>query len=116
MKVWQGGGLGSRLKKLQGRSKDVLWHLVDVALWGNLVPGPGETAKALGMHQSHVIRAYKELMGASLLRKTEGVYQLDYSFCWRGSNRQLEQAIAGGKSLLALREVQAGYLPKGGRG
>ena len=100
MKVWQGGNWGLKLKELQGRSKDVLLHLVDVALWGNLVPGPGETAKALGMHQTNVIRAYKELLGAGFLRKLEGGYQLSPYFCWRGSNAQYEQATTGGRPLL----------------
>ena len=123
MKLWQGGvGWEPRLKGLQGRSHLVLWHLTLVATWGNRVPEPGETAKALGMRHPNVIRAYKELMEAELLMKVEGIYRLNPLFCWRGNEAQYEAALRELQPRKMLREALFGgylapvFVDKGGRG
>ena len=93
MKVWQDTGWGPRLDKLQGRSLRVLWQLVEVAGWQNEVPGPSDTARALGMRQPAVSRAYGELLRGSFLHKVGRVYRLSPFFCWKGNDQQLEEVI-----------------------
>jgi len=93
MKIWQGTGWEKRLSNLQGNSLRVLWHLVSGASWGNLVPGPSETATSMNLRQPHVSRAYTELTKADFLYKFDGTYCLSPYFCWKGNDQQYEQAI-----------------------
>lgn len=92
MKVWQGTGWQQRIGRLQGNSLKVLWHLLDIAKWGNEVPGPSTVAKTLDKKQSHISRAYSELVKSDFLYKKDGNYYLSPYFCWKGNNQQYEQA------------------------
>ena len=93
MKVWQDTGWQYRLKELQGRSLLVLYHLMATANWQNQVPETSETAQALALKQVNVSRAYSELIKAGFLYKRDGIYHLSPLFCWKGSDKQLGQAI-----------------------
>jgi len=93
MKLWQDTGWEKRLGELQGNSLRVLWHLVHVAGWGNVVPGPGEVSREMSMRQPHVSRAYKELSQADFIRKVKGLYCLNPLFCWKGTDQQYEYVL-----------------------
>jgi len=99
MKLWQDTGWEKRLGELQGSSLKVLFHLTMVCKWQNFIPGPSETAKAMGFRQSHVSRAYGELAKVDFLYKQDGSYRLSPYFCWKGSDDQYE---------LACRELLSG--------
>jgi len=92
MKVWQGTGWESRIGELQGTSMKILWHLVTVAKWGNVIPGPSDTAASMELRQSNVSRAYKELVQAEFVYKIGTVYYLSPYFCWKGNDQQYEMA------------------------
>ena len=92
MKVWQGTGWDKRIGELQGVSMKVLWHLVSIASWENVVPGPSETAISMGLKQPNISRAYGELIRASFLNRINGSYRLSPYFCWKGDDQQYEKA------------------------
>ena len=93
MKIWQDTGWEQHLGELHGESLKLLWHLVMVAGWANEVPGPSATALVAGKRQSHISRAYTELVKAGFLYKVEGTYRLSPLFCWKGDEQQYEQAV-----------------------
>lgn len=93
MKIWQGTGWEKRLGELQGNSLRVLFHLTMVAGWQNKVPGPSETSTAMSLKQPSISRAYSELIKTNFLTKSNGSYQLNPLFCWKGSDQQYEEAI-----------------------
>ena len=92
MKVWQGTGWEERIKGLQGNSLKILLHLVNTATFCNIVPGPSKVALATGFRQPHISRAYRELKKADFIYQKDGVYYLNPYFCWKGNERQYEQA------------------------
>ena len=94
MKLWQNVGWVNNLMGLQGATVKVLFHLTNVAAWGNSVPGPVETAKAMGKQRTHTSHAYSELARAGFLCKVEGRYYLNPLFCWKGRDEEYESAVA----------------------
>ena len=94
MKLWQNVGWEKNLGELQGASLRVLFRLTNAAAWGNSVPGPVETAKAMGMQRTNTSHAYSELARAGFLCKVEGRYYLNPLFCWKGRDEEYEVAVA----------------------
>jgi len=92
MKLWQGAGWERQFAGLQGNSLKVLWHLVEIAQWGNKVPGPSLVARQVGKNQATISRAYRELREADFICQQDGVYYLSPFFCWKGNDIQLQQA------------------------
>jgi hypothetical protein len=80
-------------KGLHGQSYRILLYLTMEADWTNGVPSSGVLANKLGMTQSAVSRAYKELVQATFLVKKEGRYYLSPFFCWKGSPAQYQERI-----------------------
>ena len=93
VKLWQDTMWKDRIFALRGESIKVLWYLLETAKWGNEAKNPGEAAKALGLLQPNISRAYSELIKSNLLIKKDGVYSLNPFFCWMGSNEQYEKAV-----------------------
>ena len=94
MKLWQNVGWEKNLGGLQGASLRVLFRLTNVAAWGNSVPGPVETAKAMGMQRTHTSHAYSELARAGFLYKEERRWYLNPFFCWKGGDEEYKSAVA----------------------
>ena len=91
MKIWQGIGWEDKLNGLQGNSLKVLWHLVRIAKWGNIIPGSSEVARQMNWRQQIVSRAYRELIQASFLYRFGGVFKLSPNFCWKGDDDQYDR-------------------------
>ena len=108
MKIWQDGGWDERMEKLQGSSVKLLLHLTHVAIFRNIIPGPGEVAEQPSWSRLNVYRAYRELRGADFIYERDGTYYLNPYFCWKGSDQQYEQAcreLSTGKEGLRLEAV-----------
>ena len=100
MKVWQGTGWEQRIDALQGASLKVLLHLINTSSWNNQIPGTRVVAKRMGKQQSHISRAYAELMKANFIYRNDGMYQLNPYFCWKGSDKEYEHACRESETLL----------------
>ena len=93
---------------LQGKTLRVLLYLVGKGDYQNKAPSTGRVALALGMHQSHVSRAYRELLEAGALVQIDGVYHVSPSLCWKGTERQLDEMYR----LLAAEDQRALQAPR----
>jgi len=80
-------------KRLGGEALRVKDYLLAVSNWQNQVPGTAKTAEVLGIRQAHASRAYSELVKAGYLVKKEETYYVNPLLCWKGNDKQLEQAI-----------------------
>ena len=96
MRVFQDAQLDLCLHhpELHGESLRVLLYLQAVAAWRNVVPGPTQVAKAMGLMQPNVSRAYRELREAKFLAKRDGTNYLSPLLCWKGSEHDLEEALS----------------------
>ena len=114
VRVFQDAKLSLLLQhpELRGQSLRVLHYLEAVVAWGNLVPCTASVAGALGLHQSHVSRAYAELTRAGFLIKEGSAYYLNPLFCWKGSEAQLGEAVdrlLGAPVPAGVRELPGAY-------
>lgn len=93
LKLYQDAVLAVVLRhpELQGRTLRVLLYLVGRGDYHNRAPSTARAGEDLGMQQSNVARAYKELEGARALVKLDGVYYISPDLCWKGTERQLQQ-------------------------
>ena len=93
LKLYQDAMLDLTLKhpELQGKALRVLNYLIAKGDYQNRVPSTGRVAEALGMHQSHVSRAYGELEKAGALVRLDGVYHTSPALCWKGTEAQLQE-------------------------
>ena len=94
LRVFQNGKreLLSRSPELHGQSHRVLNYLDAVVAWGNSLPTPAKVAESLNLKLPNAYRAYTELMKAEIVLKRDGVYYLSPLYCWKGNEKQFEQA------------------------
>ena len=105
VRVFQDALKALRGRKLQGKTYWILINLVSEADFQNRVPNTAEMAKKLGMEQSGVSRAYSDLKKIGVLIVKDRIFYLSPTLCWKGNQKQLEQAY---EDLLSTRtEVSA---------
>ena len=79
---------------MTGQSYRVLHYLEAVSGWDNGLPGTAAAAAALVLQQSHVSRAYRELIEAGFIIKRDGRYYLSPLVAWKGTQRAFDEACA----------------------
>ena len=77
---------------IHGQTRRILSYLMAVSDYINRVPGPSEVARAMGLGQPPVSRAYAELKRVGVLIAKGRDYYLSPELCWRGSPEQYTQA------------------------
>lgn len=94
MKIWQDGKreLLSRNPNLSKEGFRILNNLETVVNWENIIPPPPVLAKKLGFSETAVYRAYAELIKGGFVLKQERVYYLSPAYCWKGTQKQWENA------------------------
>ena len=86
-----------RRVRLRGETLRVLFHLLGKVGYQNTVPLYSVVASNLSMKKPNVFRAYKQLLDAGILLYGTGEHRVGYRLspliCWKGTGKQLEQAI-----------------------
>ena len=77
-------------KKLRGESYRVLWYLLSVSDFNNIVPGTGKVGEAIKIKRASVCRAYRELKETGILIEKDSLYCLSPFLAWKGNDQQLE--------------------------
>jgi len=93
MRVYQDALSWLITTKLRGETLRVLLKLVAEAGYQNILPSQRQIAQKLGIQQTSVSRAYRQLYDAQAIYKEGRQYYLSPLLCWKGSQKQLEVAM-----------------------
>lgn len=80
--------------KVHTQAYYVLSYLETIAGWDNGLPTAAETAQALGLLREAVSRCYGELVATGFLVKQDRRYFINPLICWKGTERQWQEAVA----------------------
>ena len=70
--------------ELHGQTYRVLWYLLGQVGYGNTLPLTYEVGEALGLQQSTISKAYRELREAGVIIKHRTKYSLSPEVGWKG--------------------------------
>ena len=79
-------------KGIRGQTLRVFLFLTGIADFQNLLPHQKEIALKMELPQSHISLAYRQLREIGFICKKEGHYYLSPKICWKGTQKQMEQA------------------------
>ena len=78
--------------KLPGQACRVLNYVMAASAWGNGLPTAAETAEALGVQRTAVVRSYRQLKEAKFIIKRGTHWFLNPLVGWKGTEKGLEKA------------------------